>query len=73
MKAYALIAALFLLIGLWQPVLTPVRLVADGIAATFTEVPLWFIALTAIAAWAHHRLAHRPRVRVVRGSATRKA
>lgn len=60
-------------VGLWPPLLAPAVLVADGITATFEQLPLWFLALAAVAAWAHRKLATRPRPRVVRGTAFRKA
>jgi hypothetical protein len=61
-------------VGLFPQLLVPLQLLAAGITATLTELPWWLIALAATAAWAHHRLTHsRPRIRVVRGTATRKA
>jgi hypothetical protein len=70
----ALAVLALILIGLYPPLLIPLQLLADGITTTLTELPWWFLLLAAAAAWAHHKLTHtRPRIRVVRGTATRKA
>lgn len=62
MKAYLIITGLFLLVGLWPPLLTPLALIASGITATFTTLPVWFLALALAAGITHHKLTrHRPR------------
>lgn len=72
MKTLLIAAVAFLLIGAWPPILAPAALVADGIAATVTQLPWWFLLMALGAGLAHQHLT-RPRVRVIRGHATRKA
>lgn len=75
MKTYALLAVALIAVGKFPALLEPLQWIGDGLIAVTTG-PVWVIALLALTAWAHHKLAHhRPRIRVVPGqyTTTRKA